>query len=123
MATLLVVDDERPVLKLMVYVLRSEHSVIAAESGIEALALFESYSDRIDLVVTDVTMPGMTGLELVARLERLHQRRVPVLFVTGASEYPIEPCRAVLPKPFSPAGLRDAVRQVLQACKGRREDL
>jgi len=122
MATLLVVDDEAPILKLMVYVLRSEHSVIAAESGIEALAIFESYHDQIDLIVTDVMMPGMTGLELVARLEKLHQRRLPVVFVTGASEYPIDPCRTVLPKPFSPARLKDAVRQVLQGCKGHRGD-
>ena len=123
MATLLVVDDERSILKLIVYVLRSEHSVIAAESGIEALAIFESYSDRIDLIVTDVMMPGMTGLELVARLEATHKRRFPVLFVTGATEHPIDPCRAVLLKPFSPAGLKDAVREALQGCKGRPEDL
>jgi hypothetical protein len=115
MATLLVVDDERSILKIMATVLRSDHSVIAAESGIEALAIFESYSDRIDLIVTDVTMPGMFCLELVARLESLHNRRLPVLFVTGASKYPIDPDRAVLLKPFTPPALKAAVRQVLQA--------
>jgi len=67
-------------------------------------------------------MPGMTGLELVARLESTHKRRLPVLFITGATEYPIDPCRAVLLKPFSLAGLKDAVRQVLESCKGCRED-
>jgi two-component system, cell cycle sensor histidine kinase and response regulator CckA len=118
MATLLVVDDEPSILKLMASVLRSEHSVITAESGVEALAIFESYRDRIDLIVTDVMMPGMSGLELVARLETLHNRRFPVLFITGASEYPIDTRRAVLPKPFSPTGLRDRVRQVLEASRG-----
>jgi len=122
MATLLVVDDEPAILKLIACVLRSEHSVITAESGIEALAIFESYPDQIDFIVTDVSMPGMSGLELVARLEALHKRRLPVLFVTGASEYPIDPCRAVLPKPFSPTGLKDRVRQLLQACRGCSED-
>jgi len=102
MATLLVVDDERLVLKIMATVLRSEHSVVTAESGIEALTIFESYPRQFDLIVTDVTMPGMTGLELVARLEALHKRRLAVLFVTGASKYPIDPDRAVLPKPFTP---------------------
>jgi two-component system, cell cycle sensor histidine kinase and response regulator CckA len=118
MATLLVVDDEPLILKLIACVLRSEHSVITAESGIEALAIFESYPDQIDLIVTDVTMPGMSGLELVARLEALHSRRFPVLFITGASEYPIDADRVVLPKPFSPTGLKDTVRQLLQACGG-----
>lgn len=119
MATLLVVDDERPILKLIATMLRSEHSVVTAESGIEALAIFESYPHQFDLIVTDVTMPGMTGLELVARLEAAHKRRLPVLFVTGASKYPIDPDRAVLPKPFTPAALKAAVQQVLQEGEDR----
>lgn len=118
MATLLVVDDEPTILKLITYLLGSEHSVITAESGIEALAIFESYPDQIDLIVTDVTMPGMSGLELVARLEATHSRRFPVLFITGASEYPIDAGRAVLPKPFTPTGLKDTVRELLQARRG-----
>lgn len=122
MATLLVVDDEPAILKLIALVLRSEHSVITAESGIEALAIFESYPNQIDLIVTDVTMPGMSGLELVGRLEALHKRRFPVLFITGASDHPIDPCRAVLAKPFSPSSLKDSVRQLLQACRGCRKN-
>src|ERR1700690_606519 len=110
MATVLVVDDERAIVKLIATVLRSEHSVITAESAIEALTLFESYHGRIDLIVTDVMMPRMTGLELVERLESTHKRRFPVLFVTGASDYPIDPCRTGLPKPFSPAALKETVR-------------
>jgi CheY-like chemotaxis protein len=118
MNRVLVVDDEPSILKLMVHVLRSEYSVITAESGIEALAIFESYPGQIDLIVTDITMPSMSGLELVARLETLHKRRLPVLFITGASEYPIDACRAVLRKPFSPTVLKDSVRRLLQACRG-----
>src|ERR1035437_2700637 len=118
MAALLVVDDEPLVLKLIASVLSSEHSVITAESGIEALAIFESYPGKIELIVTDITMPGMSGLELMARLEALHNRRFPALFVTGASEYPVDKCRAVLRKPFSPADLKDAVRLLLLACSG-----
>jgi len=44
MATLLVVDDERPIVKLIASALRSEHVVITADSAIEALAIFESYT-------------------------------------------------------------------------------
>ncbi len=117
MATLLVVDDEQPILKLIAILLKPEHSVITAESGIEALAIFESYPHQFDLIVTDVTMPGMSGLELVSRLEALHNRRLPVLFVTGATDYPIDPDRTVLPKPFTPAALKSAIQQVLQAHK------
>jgi CheY-like chemotaxis protein len=115
MATVLVVDDERQILTLLARVLRREHTVITAESGIEALAIYESYSDRIDLVITDVTMPGMSGLELVARLEALYPRQLAVVFMTGFSELPIDPGRTVVPKPFSAAVLNDAIERVLQA--------
>jgi len=91
MATVLVVDDEPAILKLIATMLEAEHSVITAESGVEALTILESYHDRIDLIVTDVMMPGMTGLELLERLESIHKRWFPVL--------------------------RDAVRQVLEECK------
>jgi CheY-like chemotaxis protein len=91
-----------------------EHNVITADSGIEALAIYESYANQIDLVIADITMPGMSGLELVARLEALYSRQVAVIFMTGFSEFPIEPGRTVVPKPFSPAVLSDAVNRVLQ---------
>src|ERR1035437_8654781 len=118
MATLLVVAAEPSIRPLLASALRPAPSVIPDASGLAALAIFEAYRDRIDLIVTDVTLPGMAGLELVARLEELHKRRFPVLFITGASEYPIDADRAVLPKPFSPTGLKDTVRQLLQACRG-----
>jgi CheY-like chemotaxis protein len=114
MATVLVVDDERPILTLLSRMLGREHNVITADSGIEALAIYESYANQIDLVIADITMPGMSGLELVARLEALYSRQVAVIFMTGFSELPIEPGRTVVPKPFSPAVLSDAVNRVLQ---------
>ena len=113
MPTVLVVDDEPQILKLLSLMLRKEYTVMTAESGIEALVTYESYSDRIDLVITDITMPGMSGLELVARLEALYQHRLPVIFVTGASDVPIESSRVVVRKPFSPAVLHDTIKRVL----------
>jgi CheY-like chemotaxis protein len=113
MATVLVVDDERPILTLLKRMLGKEHNVIAAESGIEALAIYASYFDQIDLVITDITMPGMSGLELVARLETLCSRRLPVIFMTGFSELPLEPGGTVVSKPFSPAAMSDAIKRVI----------
>jgi CheY-like chemotaxis protein len=115
MATVLVVDDQGPILTLLSRMLGREHTVITAQSGIEALAIYESYSNQIDLVITDITMPGMSGLELVARLEALYSRQVPVIFMTGFSELPIQPGRIVVSKPFSPTVLSDAINRVLPA--------
>ena len=113
MATVLVVDDERPILTLLSRMLGREHNVITADSGIEALAIYESYANQIDLVIADITMPGMSGLELVTRLEALYSRQVAVIFMTGFSELPIEPGRTVVSKPFSPTALIDAIQRVL----------
>jgi CheY-like chemotaxis protein len=116
MATLLVVDDEPQILKLLVRLLSADYTVITAESGIEGLAVYESYSNRIDLIITDITMPNMTGLELVDRLEALHGRRLPVIFISAASDFPVEPCRTVVRKPFTPAQIKRAVETVLREC-------
>lgn len=112
---MLVVDDERSILTLLKRMLGREHKVITAENGIEALAIYESYANQIDLVVTDITMPGMSGLELVARLEALYSRQVAVIFMTGFSELPIQPERTVITKPFAPNTLSDAINRVLPA--------
>src|ERR1039458_1859361 len=113
MATVLVVDDQGPILTLLSPMLGREHNVITAESGIDALAIYESYANQIDLVIADLTMPGMSGLELVARLEALYSRQVAIIFMTGFSELPIEPGRTVVSKPFSPTALSDAIKRVL----------
>jgi len=117
MPTLLVVDDEPQILRLLAAMLRKEYTVITAESGTEGMVIYESYSNRIDLIITDVTMPGMSGPEMVARLEALYRARLPVIFISGFSEGRIEPWRAVVPKPFSPRVLHDAIRRVLDECE------
>ena len=113
MLTVLAVDDEPQVLKLLVHVLQSEYAVLTAESGVEAMSLYVSYADRIDVIITDVTLPGMSGVEWVKRLEELYRRRLPVIFITGASEVPLDPNRTVVRKPFSVAALKQAIRGVL----------
>jgi CheY-like chemotaxis protein len=114
MAMVLVVDDERQILTLLSRTLGREHKVITAESGNEALAIYASYSKRIDLLIIDVTMPGMSGLELAARLEALYPRLAPLIFMTGFSELPMEPGRTVVRKPFSLAVLRHAINRALR---------
>jgi CheY-like chemotaxis protein len=115
MPTVLLVDDEPQILKLLVQLLRAEYTVITAESGIEALSIYASYSDRIDFIITDVTMPGMSGIEWVKRVEALYRRRLQVIFITGASDAPLEPTRLVVRKPFSTAVLKDAIQRTLRA--------
>ncbi len=110
MSTVLVVDDEEPVRQYLARVMADEgYQVVTAGSGLEALAVLEQSSTRIDLVITDVLMPGMTGPELAARVAALPSPP-PVLFVSGSHTDVPGP---LVRKPFLPMDLSLTVRWVL----------
>ena len=67
-STILVVDDEEPIRRMMEKVLgQCKHSILNASSGAEALAVCEQSAGALQLVVTDVTMPGVNGFDLAER--------------------------------------------------------
>jgi len=111
---IMVVDDEDGVRKLMTRLLtRAGYDVIAVASGAEALEA-ASNEDPVDLVVSDIVMPGMKGTEMARRM-RERQPDLSVLFVTG---YPQEDLsfrdgERVLFKPFKQQELLDEVERCL----------
>jgi two-component system, cell cycle sensor histidine kinase and response regulator CckA len=117
--TVLFVEDEVALRDLMHRVLvKGGYTVLAAGDGVEALALVEGHPGPIDLVVTDVIMPRMSGPDLAARL-RARQPGIRVLYVSG---YTADQLRAqadlgreatLLAKPFTSEGLLRKVREVL----------
>ena len=83
---ILLIDDDPTVRQAMVELLREVgHSVVAAEGGAEGLAHLGQ--SRVDLVITDLGMPGMTGWE-VARAVKLVTSHPPVVLLTGWGEHP-----------------------------------
>jgi signal transduction histidine kinase/CheY-like chemotaxis protein len=117
--TLLVVDDDEQVLAVLARMLRSSgYEVLAAGRGDEALALANSRSGRLDLLITDVVMPGMSGPELARELRKTHPG-IPVLFASGFSDIAAEELEVVstvpiLAKPYT----RDAVMMAVSAALG-----
>ena len=111
---ILVVDDDPLVLAGTTDLLEDlGHTVIQAVSAEQALDHLRSGED-VDLVLTDYAMPGMTGLDLIARLARSHPT-IPVVLATGFAEAPElshTPCTR-LGKPFTQAALARTVSQVL----------
>jgi CheY-like chemotaxis protein len=115
---ILVVDDEPSVRNLTVEILRrSGYQPHGVPTAREALDLLDE--ERFDLVVTDVVMPGMTGVEFLYELRR-RQPDLPVILMTGGSEEPERTTRAVelgavglLYKPFSHAELNEVVASAL----------
>ena len=114
--TVLIVEDERALRRLSATVLRQAgYQTIEASDGQQALDLYTVHSHRIVMVVTDVVMPRMGGIELAKRLRALRSD-IPLLFVTGyveQSETLHEQGTPVLLKPFSPNSLLTAVTAAL----------
>ncbi len=117
--TILLVEDEDTVRELASRALRKKgYSVLEAGNGAEALELSERFNDKIDLVVTDVVMPRMSGRELVERLSMLRPE-TKVIFMTGYTDDAIlhhgvlDSGIELIQKPFKPAVLLNKIREVL----------
>jgi CheY-like chemotaxis protein len=113
-ARILIVDDDPLVAMSTVDMLTDlGHSVTEASSGERALKWLET-GQPLDLMLTDQAMPGMTGIELAARVK---QRRpeLPILLVTGYADLPA--CQQArlprLSKPYQQAQLQAAIEELL----------
>jgi PAS domain S-box-containing protein len=118
--TVLLVEDEEAVRRIAAAILRRRgYAILEARDGGEALERADAHAGAIDLLLTDVVMPGLSGRELAARL-RERRPRLPVLFFSGyADDAASGPGAAteeerVLRKPFSAEALVGAVREALE---------
>jgi PAS domain S-box-containing protein len=117
--SILFVEDEPSLLKVGCQILtRAGYTVIGMPGPAEAIAFAAEHPGKIDLVATDMVMPGLSGREMVGRI-RLKRPEVRVLFMSGYTDDAImqrgvsEPGTAFLQKPFSGEGLARKVRAVL----------
>jgi two-component system cell cycle sensor histidine kinase/response regulator CckA len=111
--TVLLVDDDDDVRRMVDRVLRrAGYTVMTATSGSEALDRARSHPGPIDLLLTDIVMPGMTGQELVRELTA-ERPRLQVVFMSGYHPgMPID-ARRFVAKPFDRDTLLGAVAEVL----------
>src|SRR4051812_49428490 len=110
--TLLVVDDEEVLRRYMCRILQDAgYRVLTARDGISALTLLQQSRFPVQLVITDVSMPRMTGPELAARIAT-ESFSPPLLFVSGGHSYPALP-GPLLRKPFLPDDLASTVSSLL----------
>ncbi len=117
--TVLLAEDEDTVRSVATSALeRRGYRVLAAADGESALAISRAYPGQIDLLLTDVVMPGMNGRTLAERMATMRPT-MGLLFTSGysADEATIDP-RALLQKPFTALDLSRRVRMALDARAG-----
>lgn len=119
--TVLLTEDEEPVRHLAKVILEMNgYQVLEAASGDEALSIYKEHTGRIDLIVTDVVMPKMSGPELAQSLTTLCPG-IKVLYLSGYTDDAVvrhgllDRGMAFLQKPFTPEALVRKVREVLDA--------
>ncbi len=119
-----IVDDEKDIVKIVQYHLKKEgFEVVKAYSGGSALDIIDS-TDNINLIILDIMLPGMNGLEICKKLKMNDKtKNIPIIFLTvksdeadiikglkmGADDY--------ITKPFSPKILVEKVKTVLRRSK------
>jgi CheY-like chemotaxis protein len=116
---ILFVDDEQMMVDLNNERLSSlGYKVVASTSSMKALDIFRAQPDRFDLVITDYTMPDMTGIDLAGKLFKIRPD-VPIILYTGQSDASLPErvkkagIREFLTKPLVKQELAQAIRRVL----------
>ena len=124
-ATVLLVEDETPVRIFAARALRNKgYEVLEADSGENALEVFEAHSGTIDIIISDVMMPGINGPKMIEALlkdftERMKETKI--VFISGYAEdafvdtYGQDRTFNFLPKPFTLKQLASKVKEVLEA--------
>ena len=125
--TVLLVEDEKPVRELVEQLLtRLGYNVLVAAGGADAVRFAQSHRHRINLLLTDIVMPHLSGPQVYSRVSAFVPG-LPVLYISGYTGDPVfgrgvqEEGVAFLQKPFTPMALARRVREVLdEAGRARR---
>jgi len=123
-ATLLIVDDEARILSALKRSLRREnYEIVAVESAAAALRILDER--WVDVVLSDHKMPGMSGVQLLARVAEMRPDIVRMLITGWVNEIPPEQLEevgicALVTKPWDDAKLKATLRAVMGAARGSR---
>lgn len=117
---LLLVDDSKPILRLLEVLLKSKYETFAASSVLAALNWLNDHNIP-DLIITDIQMPSIDGVEFITHLgNSVYYRSIPILIISGYDNEEIsDRCdkltvEGFLTKPFDPVELRNMVDKALK---------
>ena len=120
--TILIVEDDEPLLRLLRFFLDDAgYNVLSAKNGEEAVETYINHRGEIDLVLTDLGLPGLTGKDEILTLERINPD-VRIICASGFIVPKVEAdmlqagAKAIIKKPYAPQEVLQKVRAVLD-CK------
>lgn len=123
--TILLIDDEPGIIDAMGEVMQIlGYDLLTAQNGSEALKLYQDHGARIDLVILDMIMPGMSGREVFDRLQEMNPR-VKVILSSGYSqdgkvtEVMARGCQAFIQKPYRIANLSKIIGELTDKAEKR----
>ena len=124
---LLLIDDDESVLANLRYFLSDKkYDVSSASDGLEGLKLLETEEQGFDLVITDLVMPNISGVGLIAIIKKKFPS-LPVIAITGWGEHPEElatefQADQILEKPFELSELDKAIKGIISSKKYKLQD-
>ncbi len=117
--TILIVDDDLSILRLLNFILTKEYTIVVKNNGMDAFSWLEN-GNIPELIISDLQMPYLNGHSFIknVKISGLF-RDIPIIMLSAAHDldeqvsnmpYPVD---AYIPKPFNPTSLRSAIKQVL----------
>jgi len=116
--TILIVEDEDYVRDFLGLLLKEHYDVLNAANGIEAINQI-NVNEQIDLILLDLHMPGINGLDLLRTLKKEVKKEIPVIIVTAYSSQEIRNesmelgAKDFISKPFSVESLEKSIKKIL----------
>jgi DNA-binding response OmpR family regulator len=115
---LLVIDDSERVADMLTRFLSQKYDVITAYKGLDGLKAFEAHERDIDLVITDLVMPAISGVGVISIIKKKYPG-TPIIAITGGGEHPVALAMEadvdmVLNKPFEFVDLDRHVTELLE---------
>lgn len=114
----LIIDDTEEVLSaLCKYFKQKDYSVLSASNGLDGLKLIEAEKDDLDIVITDLVLPNISGVAVISIVKKKYPQ-LPVIAITGWGEHPealAKEAKAdlVMEKPFKLPELEQAARNLI----------